>query len=258
TEPTPIVAAVLRALVGMNNSSAWSTPAYGHQHCVEDEFAGYCRSSRTPDDLSGEQIHDHGEVEPSFPGPDVRNIGNPSFVRARHVELALQNVWDQLGGLNCGAVPDSIASHSSDLIDAHEPHHAVLAAGLASFPKIQEYPRGPVNAVACHMRRPDQSKQPNVLESPLAYRLLQPSVVTARSDFEHPAHCANVKALGVGLNKLVGLTHLSRTGFRTHRHSSTPVTPLASRVHKILGSPNLRLGRERERCHGCPGFHRDL
>src|SRR5208282_1116315 len=75
-----------------------------------------------------------------------------------------------------------------------------------------------------------------VLESPLAYRLLQPSVVTARSDFEHPAHCANVKALGVGLNKLVGLTHLSRTGFRTHRHSSTPVTPLASRVHKILGS----------------------
>jgi hypothetical protein len=41
----------------------------------------------------------------------------------------------------------------------------------------------------------------------------------------------------VGFDKFVGLTGLSRTGFRAHRHSSTPVTPLDSRVHEKLGSP---------------------
>jgi hypothetical protein len=33
------------------------------------------------------------------------------------------------------------------------------------------------------------------------------------------------------------ISHLPGTGFRAHRHSSTPVTPLDSRVHKNMGSP---------------------
>jgi hypothetical protein len=86
-EPPPIVAAILRALVRMNNGSAWSTPAYGRQHCVEYELAGNCRSHRPPDDLSGKQIHDHGEVEPTFPRANVRNIRHPSLVWTRDVEI---------------------------------------------------------------------------------------------------------------------------------------------------------------------------
>src|SRR5580698_1888753 len=108
-ESPPIVAAILRTLVGMNDRFAWATTTHGHQHCVQHEFAGYRRSRRPPDDLSGEQIHGYSEVEPALPGADVRNIGNPSLVRTRDVEIALQDVWDRCGRLRSGAVPDSIA-----------------------------------------------------------------------------------------------------------------------------------------------------
>ena len=94
-ESPPAVATILRSLVGMNNCFAWATTAYGHQHCVEYELAGYRRSRRPPDDLSGEQIHDHSEVEPALPGANVCNIGYPSLVRAGDVEIALQEVGDQ-------------------------------------------------------------------------------------------------------------------------------------------------------------------
>jgi hypothetical protein len=221
----------------MNNSSAWSTAAYGHQHCIEYELAGYRRSRRPPDDLSGEQIHDYSEVEPALPGANVSNIRNPSLVWTRHIEIALQDVWDQLGGFGRRAVPDSIPSNRSDFVNAHQPHHAVLAASLAGLAKVEEYSRRSVDAVACRKRGADQPQKPNVLEGSLTYRLLKPSVVTARSHLQHPAHRSNVEAIAVGFDKFVGLTDLPRTCIRTHRHSSTPVTPLASRVRKKLGSP---------------------
>jgi hypothetical protein len=75
---------------------------------------------------------------------------------------------------------------------------------------------------------------PKVFKGPLVDRLLEPRVVTTGSHLENSAHFSNVKALTVGLNKLVGLTDLPRTGFRRHRHSSTPVTPLDFRVHEKL------------------------
>ena len=175
-EPSPVVATILRALVGMNNSSAWSTPAYSHQHCVEYELAGYCRSRRPSDDLSG--IHDHGEIEPSFPGSNVRNIRNPSSIWTCDVELALKDVWNQLGWLGCAAVPDSIASNRPDFIYAHQPHHAVLAAGLSSLSKVEEYPWGSVDTVACRIRGADQPEEPNVLQGPPTDRSL------SRSDAE--------------------------------------------------------------------------
>lgn len=62
-------------------------------------------------------------------------------------------------------------------------------------------------------------------------------VVTARNHLEHPAHRSNIEAIAVGFDTFGGLTDLLRTGFRTHRHSSTPVTPLDPRVHKKLASP---------------------
>src|SRR6266478_1427670 len=236
-ESAPVVAPVLRALVGMNNSSAGSTTAYGHQHCVEYELAGYRRSRRPPDDLSGEQIHDHSEVEPALPSADVCNIRNPSLVWTCNVEIALQDVWGELGGFGRRAVPDSIPSNRSDLVDAHQPRHAVRAASLADLPKVEEYSGRSVDTVTCRKRGADQPQEPNVLEGSLTDRLLKPSVVPARSHLQHPAHRSNVEALAIGFDKFIGLTDLPRTGFRTHRHSSAPVTPLVSRVHKKLGSP---------------------
>ena len=35
-----------------------------------------------PDHLTGEQILDVGKLEPAFPGRHVRDVGDPSLVRA--------------------------------------------------------------------------------------------------------------------------------------------------------------------------------
>src|ERR1700676_5370308 len=115
----------------MNDRSAWSSALYRHQNGVEYKLAGYCRSRRPPDDLSGEQIHDRSEVDPALPGANVCNIRNPSLVRADDVEIALEDVWDEDEGLGGGTVPSSIASGLSDLVIAHQSHHPMLAAGLA-------------------------------------------------------------------------------------------------------------------------------
>jgi hypothetical protein len=66
---------------------------------------------------------------------------------------------------------------------------------------------------------------------------LQPGVISAGRHLQYPAHHSNVEAFAVGLEKFVALTDLPRTRCDTHRHSSAPVTPLVSRVHKKLGSP---------------------
>ena len=240
-ESPPVVATILRALVGMNNSSAWTTTAYGDQHCVENELAGYRRPRRPPDDLSGEQIHDDSEVEPALPGTNIRNIRYPRLVWTRDVEIALQEVWDQLRGLGRRAMPDSIPSNRSDFINAHQPHHAVLAARLAGLPKIEEYSGRSVDTVACHKLRADQPQEPNVLNGSLTE---EPGVVPTWSHLQHPAHRSNVEPLAVGFDKFVDLRDLPRARFRTHRHSSTPVTPLVSRVHKKLGSPMVHRRRD--------------
>lgn len=251
-EPPPIVTAILRALVGMNNSLAWSTTAYGHQHRIKYELAGYCRSRRPPDDLSGEQIHDYGEVEPALPSANVCNVGNPSFIWTRNVKVALQKVWDQFGGLGRGVVTDSIPSQCSDFIHPHQPHHTVLAASLAGLPKVEEYSGRSVDTVACRERRADQPQEPKVFEGSLTDRLLKPGVVPTRCHLQHPAHRSNVEALVVGFNEFVSLSDLPVTRFCTHRHSSMLETPLDSRVHKKLGSPVLgKVFQDKALCQSC-------
>jgi hypothetical protein len=61
-----------------------------------------------------------------------------------------------------------------------------------------------------------------------------------RMSIAPPEHRSHIEAIAVRLYKFVGLTDLPRTGFRMHRHFSTPVTPLDSRVHKKLGSPKFQ------------------
>ena len=100
----------------MNDRLAWPPAANSHQYSVKHELAGYCLARRPPDNHSGEQVHDHCEVEPALPRSNVRNIGNPSHIRARDVEVALQDVWDELRSFGGSSIPGSIAPDRSDLV----------------------------------------------------------------------------------------------------------------------------------------------
>lgn len=70
-EPPPGVAPVLRALIGMNQSSTRPPASHGHQNGIKHELPMDSRASRPANDPSRVKIQDYGQVQPALPGPDI-------------------------------------------------------------------------------------------------------------------------------------------------------------------------------------------
>jgi hypothetical protein len=104
------------------------------EHRVEHELSVNGRSRGPADDLVREQIHDDGEVEPSLPRPNVRDIGDPRLVAPRYRELPLQEIRDQHRWFADRPAPHWIAMQGAQLVRAHQSCDPVRATGLAGFP----------------------------------------------------------------------------------------------------------------------------
>ena len=141
----PVIAPVLRALVGVNNRLLRVALSDGHKDCVEYELAATRRSRSPTDDLTRKQIHNHRKAEPSLPRANVRDIGNPSPIWLGDIEIALQNVREELRRLRGCTMPGVVATYGADLVDAHEARHSMLAACLPRLTKIQEHAWGAVD-----------------------------------------------------------------------------------------------------------------
>ena len=187
-ESPPRVAAVLRALIGVNQRAARSSSPHRHQHGIEHELAVNRRPGGPAHDQAREQIHDDGQVEPALPRPNVGDVGHPGLVWPRRGELPLQEIRDQDRRLADRPAPRAIAVQRAQIGFAHQPRDAMLAAGLAGFTQIEEDARGAVDAVTRDERRANQAKQPGILLGAVRDRLLQPLVVAARSHAEDAAH----------------------------------------------------------------------
>ena len=92
-EPDPVVASVLRALVRVHDDPLprLSSPHCHHQR-VEHKVTNHCRLHRPADDHAAMKIHDDRQVQPAFPGSDVRDIRDPSGIGSFHGELPLQKI----------------------------------------------------------------------------------------------------------------------------------------------------------------------
>lgn len=132
-EAPPGIAAVLRPLIGMNQSAAWPPAARGEQHGVDHQLAVNRRSSCPPHNFAGEEVDDDGQVEPSLPGPDIRDVRDPRLVAARRRELALEMIRNQDRRLADRPPTGTIAMQRSEAVLAHQPRHTMLAAGFASL-----------------------------------------------------------------------------------------------------------------------------
>jgi hypothetical protein len=94
-----------------------------------------------------------------------------------------------------------IAIERPDVVYPHEARHAMLAAGLASFPEIQEDPTGAVHTMTGLERGSDQSEQSFVLSSSIGNWVLSPLVEGAARDTESLTHHPYVKLVAVCFNK---------------------------------------------------------
>ena len=200
----PRVAAELRPLIRMNHRAAGASPAQGHQYRVNHKLAVHGRPRRPTDDPAGEEVHDDGQVEPSLPRPNVREIGDPRLVGPRHRELPLQQIGDQDRGLADRPSSGAIAVERAQLVLAHEPRDAVLAAGLSRLTQVQEHTRGTVDALTRDERRPDQPEQPGVFLAAVRDRLQDPFGVAARRHAEYATHRLHAVPLSMGLDERVG------------------------------------------------------
>jgi len=92
-EPDPVIASVLRALVRVHDDSLLrlSSPDCHHER-VEHKVTNHCRLHRPADDHAAMKIHDDCQVQPAFPGSDVRNVRDPSSIGSINRELTLEKV----------------------------------------------------------------------------------------------------------------------------------------------------------------------
>src|SRR5262245_9667977 len=65
-ESFPGVAPILRTLIRMDQRASRASMPDRHHGRIEDELAVNRRAGGPPDDLSGEQIHDNGQVQPAL------------------------------------------------------------------------------------------------------------------------------------------------------------------------------------------------
>ena len=91
-EPLPVVAAILRALIRMDDGALWAAESDSSDNRIQHQFAMECRRHRPANDLSREEIHDDGQIEPALPRTNVGYVGDPHRVRPEDVEIPLEKV----------------------------------------------------------------------------------------------------------------------------------------------------------------------
>ena len=217
-EASPRATAELRTLIGVDEGAPWPAVTHRREHGIEDQLAVE-RGSRGPaDDLPREQVQNYREIEPALPCPDVRDVGDPSRVWPRHGELPLEDIGDQGRRLANVLAPGAIAVQGAQVVLAHQPLDAMLAAGFSRFAQIEKDARRALDPVARSKRRPDQPQQPHVLLGAIRQRLLEPGVVAARRHVEYAAHRLDAELPLVPLDERVCRANTSDFRLCGHRH----------------------------------------
>ena len=134
--PSPAVRVMHEAGVG-------KAPANSHAQRVEHEGSPHVIGGRPADHSSREQIDDDRQIEPTLPGPDIRDIGAPNPIGLSCLEFPVEGVLGN-GLVVCGIGRDAEPLRSTRE-QAQFPHFP-LDASLAHFPALSDKRR--VNARA--------------------------------------------------------------------------------------------------------------
>jgi len=81
--PRPLESALAAPVRVMQEASAGLAKAQSHVEGSFDQLGAQVVSHRPAHDATGEEVDDDGQVEPAFPGADVRDVGSPGLVGSR-------------------------------------------------------------------------------------------------------------------------------------------------------------------------------
>src|SRR4051794_31892056 len=117
----------------MNKTWPRTAPLDCHGQGGDGEFGTHMLAHRPTDDFSGEQIEDHGQVEPALAGRDIGDIRQPDLIRLLGHEIPIEQVGrDRQRMLAVGRAHAIAARYvSPDAMPAHDPLDPLATDTLA-------------------------------------------------------------------------------------------------------------------------------
>jgi hypothetical protein len=147
------------------------------------------------------KIHDDRQVQPAFPGSDVRDIRDPSGIGPFNGELTLKAIGCDYGRYVREIPRCLVAPKRSYPIRSHDSGHSVVTDIFPSLAEIEKDARTSVDTPARYVRLLDQLQQPFVLDCAWRQRHVDPGVEAASGDFEDLAHPLNREPIPLGMNE---------------------------------------------------------
>ena len=87
-----------------------AAPLDRHGERGDGEFGAHVIAHRPADHLAGEQVEDHGQVEPAFAGRDVGDIGQPDLIGPVGDKILVQQVCRHREGMLAVGRANAIAA----------------------------------------------------------------------------------------------------------------------------------------------------
>lgn len=142
------------------------SPPDCHQQCIQHNGPVQGGLHRPADHRPGVKIENHRQIQPAFPGPDIGDVGHPSNIGLLDRKFPLQAAGRESVRLSSSISGLLVSSQRLDPVLPHQARHSMLAAGLAVFPGVAQYPRAAVTPLALLVEMPNLVDQALVLKRP--------------------------------------------------------------------------------------------
>jgi hypothetical protein len=116
---------------------------------------------RPADHFAGEQVEDHGQVEPALGGRDIGDVGQPNVIGSVRDKALVQQVFRHRQRMLAVSRADAKAARRPcpDAVLTHEPGDPLAAGGLAFGAQLGVDARRPVSLAVPSMNPPDIGQQ---------------------------------------------------------------------------------------------------
>ena len=146
-------------------------------------------SERPADDRAREEVADDGKVDPAFIRPDVRDVGDPTLVGTRCLEVARELV--RRDGMCRVGDGRSYALRRRGRREAHAAHaalYALLSDAPATSTQLVEHARAAVRLAHFREELADDRAELGIGADASAWWPVRMRVVALPGDAEEPAH----------------------------------------------------------------------
>lgn len=165
-----VMSTVLRPAVRVMKAARWwPSDRDRHVQGPQGEILLHAIADRPADDTAREKVNDHGQIDPTFPRPDIGDVACPLLVWPARGEVLLQEIRrDVEGVIAVGRALELPAADDMDAVLAHQPAHPALADADAQLVQLLGHARPAVAAQAQPVLVADMGEEHHV--APLAIR----------------------------------------------------------------------------------------